>query len=202
MPNLAFVIPAAPRLRDRPPEGPEWLHEVKFDGWRLQIVKEARTVRLLTRNATDVTARFPAIATAAATLPVRSAIIDAELVAIGADGLPDFLELHRGRANLVVAWCFDLLHANRDRRRLPLEVRKAELRSLLAEAAPVLCYSEGFEDGARLLAEVERMGLEGIISKRRSAPYMSGPRSGWVKVKSATWLAANRDRRRLFQRRT
>jgi bifunctional non-homologous end joining protein LigD len=100
-------------------------------------------------------------------------------------------------------WAFDLLHHNgRDLRDLPLFERKARLEKIIRAAnADWLRYSELFDDGLKLLAEADRLGLEGIVSKRRDAPYRSGKQSDWIKVKCHTWREANKERWRLSERR-
>jgi bifunctional non-homologous end joining protein LigD len=134
---------------------------------------------------------------------VRSLIIDGELVACDGDGRPDFYRLHFHRHNRgLCVWAFDLLYLNgRDLRDLPLSERKRQLEKLISKArADWLQLSETFDDGAKLLAEADRRGLEGIVSKRADAPYRSGKRSEWIKVKCQTWREANRERWRLFER--
>jgi len=135
-------------------------------------------------------------------LPAASAILDGELVAIGEDGMPDFGALHRGRRHNLRLYVFDLLHLDGiDFGQDPLTNRKALLKAQLGlHRHPSVRLVEAFEDGDRLLAEAESMGLEGVVSKRRDAPYRSGPRCGWVKVKTAAWRAANADRGQLFSR--
>jgi bifunctional non-homologous end joining protein LigD len=134
---------------------------------------------------------------------VRFLVIDGERVACDAAGLPDFYRLHFHRHDRsLCVWAFDLLqHNGRDLRELPLLERKARLEKLIAAAnTGWLHYSESFDDGLELLAAADRMRLEGIVSKRRDAPYRSGKQCGWVKVKCQTWRAANKERWRLFER--
>jgi bifunctional non-homologous end joining protein LigD len=134
---------------------------------------------------------------------VRSLIIDGELVACDGDGRPDLYRLHFHRHNRgLCVWAFDLLYLNgRDLRDLPLSERKRQLEKLISKArSDWLQLSETFDDGAKLLAEADRRGLEGIVSKRADAPYRSGKRSEWIKVKYQTWREANRERWRLFER--
>ena len=135
---------------------------------------------------------------------MRSLVIDGELVACNAAGLPNFCALHfRRRDRDLCVWAFDLLqHNGRDLRELPLLERKARLEKLiLAANANWLRYSESFDDGLELLKAADRMRLEGIVSKRRDAPYRPGKQCGWVKVKCKTWREANKERWRLFERR-
>jgi bifunctional non-homologous end joining protein LigD len=197
---VRFVPPAAPVLKQASPIGPDWLHEVKFDGWRLQIHRQDDGVRLYSRRGIDMANRFPALRDACLYLP--NLVIDAELVACDSDGKPDFLALRRNQPNLCV-WCFDLLaHEDRDIRELPLIERRETLREvLIATDDDTLRFSEEFPDPVKLLQVADGMGLEGVVSKRRSAPYMSGSKSGWIKVKSASWRDTNKDRGELFHRR-
>ena len=122
--------------------------------------------------------------------------IDAELVFCDPHDTPDFYALLRGRTEELCVWCFDLLKLNgRDLRCLPLEQRKARLGSLLVKTGDDarLRLSHTFDDGEQLLYAA-RQGLEGVVSKKRKAPYVAGSSSGWIKVKTAEWRAANRER--------
>jgi bifunctional non-homologous end joining protein LigD len=198
-----FIPPCQPTLRPAPPRGPGWSHEVKFDGWRLQLHKAGTRVRLLSRHGHDLTSTFPTIASAVATLDATTAILDGELVATNAQGVPDFRALQRRSADTTLAvWVFDLLEANgRDARALSLEERRQHLAQQLASCPNdgTLRYSESFDDPARLLAAAHDLGLEGVVSKRLDAPYRSR-RPEWVKVKTESWRVANRERWRLFER--
>ena len=124
---------------------------------------------------------------------MRSIILDSELVACDDTGKPDFRELMFGGRHSVCAWCFDLLHLNgRDLRPLPLAERRDLLRNLLIEADDsTLRFSDDFPDPDKVLGAASRMGLEGIVSSGADQPYRSGPNSGWIKVKTATWREAN-----------
>jgi bifunctional non-homologous end joining protein LigD len=201
--RVAFIPPALPKLRSSPPSGDQWLHEVKLDGFRVQLHKAERAVTIYSRNGADFTRRFPAIATAVLALPVSSCIIDGELVAPGASGEPDFRELLHGRVRGACVYAFDLfMWKGRDIRERPLEQRRARLEALLKRASTRLIrFSDDFPDAGALLAACARRGLEGIVSKRKDSAYRSGVRSGWVKVKTSTWRAANRERWRLFEKR-
>ena len=196
---VRFVPPAVPVLKPASPTGPDWLHEVKFDGWRLQIHKSGDSVKLYSRRGVDMAKRFPDLRDACLYLP--DAVVDAELVACDTDGKPDFVALRRSHPNLCV-WCFDLLAvAGQDIRELPLAERRERLRELvIVTDDDRLRFSEEFPDPVKLLKVVETMGLEGVISKRRASPYLSGTRCGWIKVKTATWREANKDRGELFHR--
>ena len=195
-----FIVPADPTLRDRPPKGDDWLHEVKFDGYRVQLHKHGKEITIYSRNGMDFTQRFPAVATALAQLPTRTAIIDAEVVAVTAQGLPDFAALLRRTAKPedICCYCFDLLrHNSLDTRPLPLLARRARLEKILGRFGNgCLLLSQTFSDPDRLLAECETLGLEGIVSKRKDAPYRSG-KGDWIKA----WREVNRYRGELFNQR-
>ena len=161
-----FIIPSAPVLKRQPPTGPQWIHEVKFDGWRAQLHKAGDEVAIFTRKGHDYTARFPAIRDSLLALPTASAIVDAEIVVCDSDGKPDFKALMGGAPNDLCAWCFDLLELNgHGLRRRKLIERKAMLRHLLNKADDhTLRFSETFADPGRLLVAAESQGLEGIVS--------------------------------------
>jgi bifunctional non-homologous end joining protein LigD len=172
------------------PEGREWLHEIKLDGYRLIARIERGKARLITRRHQDWTHRYRSIAQAVGGLAVDSAILDGELVALLPSGLSSFQALQNSdkpaENTRLVYYVFDLLYLDGyDLRRLPLAERKERLRELLdgGEAAE-LQYSDHIEaDGAAFLRESCRLGLEGIISKRRDRPYVAGRSRDWVKVK-------------------
>ena len=198
-----FIIPSAPVLKREPPRGEQWLHEVKFDGWRAQLHKAGDEVAILTRRGYNYTGRFPAIRDSLLTLPTRSAIIDAEIVVCDSDGKPDFKALMENAAGELCAWCFDLLELNgHGLRRRTLIERKAMLRHLLNKADDhVLRFSETFADPVKLLDLANTAGLEGVVSKLANQPYRSGKNPGWVKVKCSSWREANKDRWELFEKR-
>lgn len=190
-----FIRPCAPTLRRAPPDGPEWAHEVKWDGWRLQAHKTAAGVRLYSRPGNDISDRFPAIVAAVKALPRRELILDGEVVAIGSDGRPDFYQLHRRKAH-AIAWIFDALMIDgADLRRLSWSDRRARLDRLMARnRSDVLRLSESWDDGPALLRAAGEQGLEGIVSKLRTASYRSGPTDAWIKCKVPGWTEANRRR--------
>jgi bifunctional non-homologous end joining protein LigD len=198
----AFIIPSQPVSRKESPSGPQWIHEAKFDGWRAQLHKAGDDVAIFTRKGNDCTSRFPSIRDTLLMLPLNSAIIDAEAVACGEDGKPDIRLMTQHPTGALCAWCFDLLELNgRDLRPLALMERRIRLRHLLAKADEhAVRYSDEFHDPVKLLAAVEQQGLEGIVSKLTYQPYRSGKNPGWIKVKTATWREASRDRWELFQR--
>jgi len=197
-----FIQPCSPLLTKAIPTGPGWLHEVKFDGYRVQVHKTGREVEILSRNGHDFTARYLPIALMLAELPARSAVLDGELVAADAAGIPDFTALHRRRVagSDMMLWLFDLLALNgRDLRERPLHKRQVRLRALVRDLdCPAVLASESFDDGEALMRAVEKHGLEGVVSKRRDSPYRSGPIRDWRKIKTAAWREANRERWKLF----
>jgi bifunctional non-homologous end joining protein LigD len=201
---MRFIPPARPSLRTTPPRGPGWVHEVKFDGWRIQLHKHERGASIYTRNGHDYTKHYSAIAGLVLSLPVRTCIIDGELCACTEAGLPDFRALHFRTVEErdLCVWAFDLLELDgEDLRALPLAGRKSKLARLVYKTRKHwLRLSESFDDGLKLLASCEKMALEGIVSKRRDFPYRSGDQSDWIKVKCDAWREANKDRGDLFNK--
>lgn len=199
-----FIPPCRPIRATAVPTGDGWVHEVKFDGYRVQAHKMGARVIVFSRNGHDFTERFPSIAKLLHDLPAKSAVLDGEVVASDADGRPNFARLHVRwtRPNALHLWAFDLLWLNgHDVRSQPLVSRQACLQALLERFGyPAISLSESFEDGLALLRAAEARGLEGIVSKRRDASYRSGECRDWRKVKTAAWRALNADRWRLFER--
>jgi bifunctional non-homologous end joining protein LigD len=185
----SFVEPQLCKLVERPPDSSDWVHEIKLDGYRAQIrVADARAV-IRTRKGLDWTARFAAIAKAAAALP--DCLIDGEVVALDQHGLPSFAALQaalsKERSQDLVFFAFDLLFEGReDLRALPLQERKARLETLLTgiDLDGRINYVAHLDSNAEaVLASAEKMGLEGIVSKKLAAPYRSGRSESWVKTK-------------------
>ena len=186
----AFIEPQLTKPVDQPPSDAGWVHEVKFDGYRLQLRVEDGKVTLKTRKGLDWTKKFQAIADAAGQLP--DCMIDGEACALDKNGGPDFsglqLALSEGRDKDIVFFAFDLMFAEgKDLRQLPLVDRKARLQELLSDLKDrndQIRYVEHLETaGADVLASACKMGLEGIISKRRDVPYQSARNSNWLKAK-------------------
>jgi bifunctional non-homologous end joining protein LigD len=187
----AFIEPALCRLLPRPPEQAGWAHEIKLDGYRLQLRVEGGRAVLLTRKGLDWTERFASIARAAQALP--DCILDGEAVALNAQGVSDFSALQgalaQGRESALILFAFDLMYLEgRDLRSLPLSRRKVELARLL-ESLPAasrtrLRYLDHFDSaGAAVLESACRLSLEGVVSKRLDAPYESGRTGSWTKSK-------------------
>ena len=189
-PMPRFVAPCLATLSREPPEGEDWEHEVKFDGYRLQARVESGKVALYTRGGLDWTAKFgPAVARALAALPVASAFVDGEMVAEGKNGVSDFAlpqqALSEGRDERLRYCAFDLLYADGyDLRKAALVDRRAALAGLLAHADAPLRFSSGLaESGAAALRIALRKRLEGVVSKRKTSPYRSGRGADWIKAK-------------------
>jgi bifunctional non-homologous end joining protein LigD len=188
-----FVEPYLASLSERPPSGAGWLHEIKFDGYRLQAEIDDGGVTLRTRRGLDWTEKFRGIANELANLPVETALIDGEALVEDAAGISDFSGLQNalseGREEKIVFYAFDLLHINGyDLRGVPLKERKRVLADLLASQndSSRIRYSSDFDVGGdRLLQHVCRLGAEGIVSKRVDEPYRSGRAKGWLKAKCA-----------------
>jgi bifunctional non-homologous end joining protein LigD len=188
----AFIAPQLCISVDRPPSAAGWAHEIKFDGYRMQLRVEDGEVTLKTRKGLDWTAKFQAIARDATGL--QDAIIDGEIVGLGADGAPDFAALQAAlsdeKTDTLIFFAFDLLFADgEDLRRLPLEQRKARLKQLLEAARGrreqgLIRYVDHFETGGdAILQSACKLSLEGIVSKKLSAPYASGRSASWTKAK-------------------
>ncbi len=185
-----FIEPQLAKLKPKPPAGDEWIHEIKFDGYRLQVRIEGGKVALLTRTGLDWTERFgQEIAAVFAGLPVRSAVIDGEIVVERESGASDFSalqsDLSEGRQDRFAFYAFDLLYLDGyDLRKSKLTDRKALLETVLSDADPRLRFSVHFtEKGGLVLEHARLLGLEGIISKLGDSEYTSGRSGDWVKSK-------------------
>jgi bifunctional non-homologous end joining protein LigD len=169
-----FLQPCHPQRAKTVPAGDHWQHEIKFDGFRVQIHKLGNEVELFSRNGSRFSRRFPRLVSVLREIPTRSAIIDGEIVANNAGGMPDFwpLFLRSAKPAELHVWAFDLLALNRkDLRKWSLEARRGRLQALVIRfRCPVLLHSEAFDDGEALLRVAEKHGLEGVVSKRRDAP--------------------------------
>jgi bifunctional non-homologous end joining protein LigD len=202
----AFIPPQIPSSAKAPPQGADWIHEPKWDGYRFQVVKNGRGVRLNSRSGAEYTDRLPGMAEAFADLPTQAAILDGELCLIDA-GAANFYRLMREmRTNSpdeaqLMFLAFDLLHQDGvDLRGLAMSERKRDLDRLCQKSkVPYLRQVEAFPDGAVLFDYCNRFGFEGIVSKKRSSRYSSGPSRSWVKVKCPGWKRINAERWRIFE---
>jgi bifunctional non-homologous end joining protein LigD len=186
-----FVAPELCTPVERPPSAAGWCHEIKFDGYRVQLRVEHDKARLMTRKGLDWTDKFGAIAREASALP--DGLIDGEIVALDANGAPDFSSLQAalsdGNTDDLIFYAFDLLFADgMDFRALPLSGRKAQLKQLLDARskgkARLIRYVAHFEgEGDAVLQSARKLSLEGIVSKKLSSPYRSGRSENWTKTK-------------------
>jgi ATP-dependent DNA ligase len=189
-------LPCLPSPAVCPPHGPDWLHEIKHDGYRMLAHREGKKVRIVSRRGLDWTARFPLIVAAVEALGVRSCLIDGEAIAYDADGLADFDLLRRRRGDQpVILVGFDLLEVDgRDLRREPIEDRKAELANLLRGSMPGLVLNEVFEaPGPIVFEHACKLGCEGVVSKRRGSRYIAGRADCWLKIKNPAAPAVRRE---------
>jgi bifunctional non-homologous end joining protein LigD len=190
--KVRFIEPMKAKLVDKPPATGDWIYELKFDGIRLIAVKRDENVSLFSRNQNDLNARFPEIVEAVKNVPARECVIDGEVVALDDEGRSSFQLLQaremEGRKSPIYFYAFDLLQLDgKSLIGLPLEARKNVLEKLCAGAGEPIRYSGAIgNDAKRLLEEVKRRGLEGIIGKQRDSAYEPGRRSGaWIKLKCA-----------------
>ena len=178
------------------PDSPDWLHEVKYDGYWLRLERDGERVRLITRGGYDWSDRYPWIVEAALKNRHKQFVIDGEAVVLGVDGVADFNALHsRRHDDEVQLYAFDILALDGDDlRKLPLSMRKSNLARLLARRPDgifVAPFEQG-EIGPDLFRAACRMGLEGLVSKRRDRPYQAGRSKHWVKVKKRKHHAFDR----------
>ena len=184
-----WIKPQLTQLVDAAPDGDPWLHEIKYDGYRMMARLDHGAVKLLTRTGLDWTRKYPAIARAVTALVARQAYLDGELCGVGPDGITSFsmiqLASDTGNAASLVFFLFDLLHVDGDDLCLrPLIERKARLADLLSNTTSPLHYCDHqIGHGREFHDKACAMGLEGIVSKRADAPYTPSNRGLWRKVK-------------------
>jgi bifunctional non-homologous end joining protein LigD len=189
-----FIPPCLPTACERCKSGPDWVHEIKHDGYRLIARRNGDRVRLYTRRGYNWADRYPRILEALRSLRVRSIVIDGEAVWCGKDGKSDFDKLHSGGYDAsVLLYAFDLIELDgEDLRPAPLEQRKGKLEKLLARSEGIRFSEHITGDGAIIFAHACKLGLEGIVSKRRDLPYRSGRCKAWLKVKNPASAAVQR----------
>jgi bifunctional non-homologous end joining protein LigD len=191
-----FLAPCLPTKTDELPSGGLWIHEIKHDGFRIIARKTGAQVRLYSRPGNDLTRRFPLIVETLTRLRSRSCIIDGEAVACDDNGVASFDLVRHQRANgSIFLYAFDLIELNGDDlRRDPLAVRKATLASILAKASSGIRFNEHIEgDGPTVFAHACKLGLEGIVSKRKDSAYRSGRSPDWLKMKNSDAPAVKRE---------
>ncbi|MDX8540626.1 RNA ligase family protein [Mesorhizobium abyssinicae] len=192
--RLEFIPPQIPTRVEQPPEDEGWVHEVHLDGYRTQIIIDKGGVRLYSKNGRDWTTKYWPIALEVE-LPCRSAILDGEVIVPGEQGSPDRPALETAiwhEPSRLVFVAFDILHLDgRDLASLPLLQRKQALWQLVEPGLGRIQYSEHFEGSAvGIIRATEKMGLEGIISKRADSRYSSGPSNTWLKAKYSAPIPA------------
>src|SRR5215468_3804558 len=183
-----WIKPQLSKLVDQPPDGTGWLHELKFDGYRMHARLDRGAVRLLTRTGLDWTSKYPAIAAAIASLPARQVYLDGELCGVRPDGTTSFSLIQNasetGNSGALVFFLFDLLHLDGEAiAPMPVTERKERLRALLPDAGSPLHFSDHqIGRGRAFYDHACTLKVEGIVSKRIDAPYAPGNRGLWLKV--------------------
>jgi bifunctional non-homologous end joining protein LigD len=190
-PGKNFVSPELAFQATEPPSGDGWLHELKYDGYRMQAICEGDNIKLLTRNGLDWTERMPAIEQGLKALELQDTVLDGEVVVLNQDGLTDFAALQaafeQGSKSDLIYYVFDLLRLHgKDTRSLSLADRKKLLQKALSgkSASAAIRYSEHvIGTGGDLFKQACKKGAEGVVSKRADSPYRSGRQRDWIKVK-------------------
>lgn len=187
--RLKFIKPMEAELVDTPPEGDGWIHEIKFDGYRTQVIKDEDGIRLITKNGYDWTGRYIQLAGEAASIEAEKFIIDGEAITINEAGLSAFHALQsavtsRRPSRDLYLVAFDLLHLNgHDLRNMPVEDRREILQALVPTGGRIQ-FSESMPGtGDAVYHLVDQAGLEGMVSKRKDSAYRSGPTMNWRKIK-------------------
>jgi bifunctional non-homologous end joining protein LigD len=194
--SLGFIEPCLPSPAKRPPAGPNWLHEVKHDGFRIMARRDSAGVRLFTRSGHDFTHRFPLAAAAVMALPGRLFLIDGEAIVTDDSGLAVFDLIRRARhGGAAVLIAFDLIELDgHDLRREPIEHRKRKLAKLVRGPHPGIVLNEHYEGHGEIVFEHAcKLGCEGIVSKRLGSPYRSGRSPHWLKIKNPAAPAIKRE---------
>jgi bifunctional non-homologous end joining protein LigD len=187
--RLRFIEPQLAFPVDQPPQGKHWIHELKQDGYRCQVLLEWGRTRVFTRNGFDWSQHYPSIVRAASNVRCKTAIIDGEAVVQDGNGASNFDSLRsamRWRSNEIILYAFDLLHLDgNDLRRQTLLERRSKLRWLLGvDAESRIQFSEEFDgDGDTLLKACAEHQLEGVVSKHTMSRYQSGRSKTWLKTK-------------------
>jgi bifunctional non-homologous end joining protein LigD len=195
-PGLGIIEPCLPSPAKAPPSGPDWLHEIKHDGFRIMARRDSAGVRLITRHGNDFTARFPLAVEAVSALSARSFLLDGEAIVTNERGLAVFdLIRHQRHGDDAVLIAFDLIELDgEDLRRTPIELRKRILAKLVRRPHAGIVLNEVFEgDGDILFVHACKLGREGIVSKRLGSPYRSGRSKHWIKVKNPAAPAVKRE---------
>lgn len=183
-----FVQPCLGVDSDKVPTGEGWIHEIKHDGYRMQVRKDGDRVRLFTRRGFDWTDRYPRVVAAALKVKAASFTMDGETVCIDENGVADFANLHsRCFDKEAIFYAFDLMHVDgEDLKPMPLIERKARLAKLIRRPTGIHYVEHDADGGPDLFGAACKMGLEGIVSKRAASRYMPGPKrcQSWRKTKN------------------
>ena len=188
MPLARWIAPQLCKLVEKAPSGPQWLHEIKLDGFRMSARIERGHIQLLTRTGLDWSDKYPSVVATLAKVKAKTAYLDGELCGIGNDGLPSFsltqAATDGSRRVRLVYYVFDLLHLDgRDTGGLPLIERKALLKPLIANIPGLQFNDHEIGDGELIRNHACKLGFEGVVSKTSSAPYAPGNRGLWRKSK-------------------
>jgi DNA ligase D-like protein (predicted ligase) len=183
-----WIPPQLSQLVETAPSGPQWLHEIKLDGFRMAARIDRGHAKLLTRNGLDWSDKYQSLLTTLTAVRAKTAYLDGELCGVGADGLPSFAETQAAtdgeRSARLVFYAFDLLHLDGcDTARLPLLERKALLQSIVTDIPGLQFNAHETGDGELVRRHACQLGFEGIVSKTVDAPYASGNRGLWRKAK-------------------
>jgi DNA ligase D-like protein (predicted ligase) len=189
VPLPQFVAPQLSQLVEKQPSGPQWVHEIKLDGYRMAARIDNGRAQLLTRTGLDWTAKYPSAAEALASLNVKTAYLDGELCGVDEAGLPSFARIQAatdgGREVRLIYYAFDLLHLDgQDVSGLPLVERKGLLEPLVANKPGLQFNGHDTGDGELILSHAGKLGFEGVVSKTIDAPYAPGNRGLWRKAKA------------------
>jgi bifunctional non-homologous end joining protein LigD len=186
-----------PRKASAPPSGPDWIHEIKHDGFRILAQKDGSRIRLITRNGYDFADRYPLIVDAITRLPAKTCIIDGEAIVADQNGLSVFdLLRYRKHDHAATLCAFDILELDgTDLRRKPIDERKQHLARVLQQPHHGIAVNATYDtDGPIVYEHACALGCEGIVSKRRGSPYFSGRIDKWLKMKNPLAPAVSRER--------
>jgi ATP-dependent DNA ligase len=193
---IISIEPCLPSFAKTPPTGPDWIHEIKHDGFRVMARRDGKKVRLISRKGKDLTYRFPLAVQAVAALPVHSCLIDGEAIISDATGLAVFSLIRSYRNGPRATLCaFDLIEIDgEDLRWQPIEDRKGRLRKLIGNRHPGIAFNKHFDiEGTVVFHHACKLGCEGIVSKRLGSPYRFGRSDDWLKVKNPKAPAVKRE---------
>jgi ATP-dependent DNA ligase len=200
MPRSVFphkaIGPCLPKPAKEPPAGPDWIHEIKHDGFRILARRNGKRVWLYTRNGSNFADRFPRIVEAVKSLPAQSCFIDGEAIVVDTSGLAVFDLLRSWRHNHAAILCaFDLIELDgKNLRRTPIEERKHALTNLLCRERDGIALNRYYDgDGAIIFKHACALGCEGIVSKRLGSTYRSGRVNDWLKIKNPAAPAVKRE---------